>query len=80
MSPSLPLTVTRCDNIGSGLYRVEVALFDGSMVRFVIPETLATIEAVSISAMALATLLERDVPFVSGGGNVNAPHAMQLPE
>lgn len=55
---TLPLTVTSVEDRGNGLYGVTVAMRDGTLFHYVIPETLATIEAVSISALALAQLLD----------------------
>lgn len=55
---TLPLTVTAIEDIGSHLYGVTVAMVDGSTFHYVVPESLATIEGVSISAVALGQLLD----------------------
>ena len=63
--PTLPLTVTDVHGIGGELYAVTVALADGTSAHYLIPVSMATIEAVTISAVAMATLLDPDVQFTS---------------
>ncbi len=63
--PTLPLTVTDVSYVGGQLYSVTVALADGTLAHYVIPASMATIEAVSISAVALAQLLDPDRPFAT---------------
>lgn len=63
--PTLPLTVTDVSYAGKGLYAVTVVLADASELQYVIPATLATTEAVTISAVAMAQLLDRSRPFVN---------------
>jgi hypothetical protein len=56
---ALPVTVLAVERAPGGLWRVEVAYSDLSTRWFLVPETLATVEGVRISALALATLAER---------------------
>jgi hypothetical protein len=57
--PKLPVTVTAVSLYKSGNYVVTVAFADGSTQNYIIPPTLATAEAVSISALAMAVLNDR---------------------
>lgn len=52
----LPVTVTSVQPRRGGNYAVTVAYNDGTAGQFIIPPTLATAEAVTISALAMATL------------------------
>jgi H+/Cl- antiporter ClcA len=64
----LPVTVTNVVPVAGGLYAVEVAYSDFTVGTFLIPVTLATLEAVTVSAMVIAQL--NDVPATP----VRAPH------
>jgi len=59
--PKLPVTVTDVQLRKSGQYAVTVAMADGTTQNYIIPPSLATVEAVTISALAMATL--NDVPI-----------------
>ena len=63
--PKLPLTVTAVEGLGGQLYGVTVAFSDGTTQTYIIPASLATIEGVTISAVALAVLADPDRPYVS---------------
>lgn len=54
--PKLPLTVTAVVPLKSALYEVQVAFADGTTANYIIPETMATVEAVRISALAYGQL------------------------
>jgi len=60
---TLPLTVTEVEYAGGELYRVTVALADGTLAHYLIPATLASIEAVRISATAMGVLLDPNRPY-----------------
>ena len=62
---TLPVTVTDVSHYGGQLYQVSVAMADGTVTQYLIPASLATIEGVSISAIALAQLLDPDRPYVT---------------
>ena len=64
----LPVTVTAVTLYKSGNYAVTVAYADNTVGQFIIPPTLATASAVSISALAMAVL--SDVPI----WGPNVPH------
>lgn len=64
-SPALPLTVTSVDHVGGETYGVTVAFADGSTGSYLIPASMATIEAVSISAVALAQLTDPNRPYAN---------------
>ena len=64
--PTLPLTVTKVDYLGTDLYGVTVALRDGTTANYIVPASLATIEGVTISAVAMAVLLDNEVAARSG--------------
>jgi len=61
--PTLPLTVTAVTYVGAELYQVSVAMADGTTTHYLIPATLASIEAVRFSALALGQLLDPDRPY-----------------
>ncbi len=61
----LPVTVTSMVNRGGGLYDVTVAFADFTTGNYIIPESMATIEAVTISALAMATLSETNITQVT---------------
>lgn len=54
--------------LGSGLYGVTLALMDGRVVNYVVPDSLAAIEAVRISAVAINDLL------TGPSAPLNSPH------
>lgn len=58
----LPLTVTDVTNLGGALYGVTLAFADGTTTRIIVPETMATLEAVTISALAMAVLSDAPTP------------------
>lgn len=62
---TLPLTVTDVSHYGGQLYAVTVAMADGTTTQYLIPASLATIEGVSISAVALGQLLDADRPYAT---------------
>jgi hypothetical protein len=68
----LPITVTDVQRRKAGLWAVTVAFSDGSTQTIVVPESLATVEAVSVSAVALAVLSELAVPDPSSPQHVPA--------
>lgn len=61
----LPVTVVSVDHAGGELYRVVLAMADGTTQNYLIPASMATIEGVSISAAALAQILDPDRPYSS---------------
>jgi hypothetical protein len=54
---ALPLTVTSVVNTKKGLWAVTVALFDGRVETYLVPDSMATLEAVRVSALAMGQLL-----------------------
>ena len=64
----LPLTVESVDRLTGSLWGVTVAFADGTTGNYLVPDNLATLEAVRISAIALAVLSE------GPGGMFEAPH------
>jgi transposase len=58
----LPLTVTSVKLQKNQLYSVTVAFFDGTTANYLVPETMATIEAVRISALVMGQLLDIVTP------------------
>lgn len=52
----LPLTVTNVAKRAGDLYVVTVAYADGSLGNYIIPPNLATVEGVTISALAMGML------------------------
>lgn len=63
--PLLPLTVESVVNAGGQLYKVTLTMADGTSRHYLVPVSLATVEGVTISALAMATLMEPDVTFVN---------------
>jgi hypothetical protein len=59
--PKLPVTVESVTARGGGLWAVTVAYADFTTGLFIIPDTLASVEAVRISALAMAVLSEPDI-------------------
>lgn len=64
----LPLTVTKIVDLGGGLFAVTVAFADGTTANYIIPYSMATVNAVVISSTAMA-ILSDDPP-----SRVNTPH------
>lgn len=62
-SQLLPLTVRDVRPMGGGLWGVTVVMADGTERAVIIPETLATLEAVRFSVLALAVLSEQYQPM-----------------
>lgn len=62
----LPLTVTQVVPRGGGLYVVTVAYADGTLGNYIIPVNLATIEGVTLSALAMGMLSDLDVAQLTG--------------
>jgi hypothetical protein len=56
--PKLPLTVTNVVARSGSLWTVTVAYADGTVGQFIVPQSLATMEAVTISALAMGVLLD----------------------
>jgi hypothetical protein len=52
----LPVTVVSVERSTTGLYKVEVVMADGTSRWYMIPDNLATVEGVRVSALAIATL------------------------
>lgn len=61
----LPVTVVSVVNRGGGLYGVTVAFDDLTTQSYIIPDSMATIEAVTISAVAMAVLSESNIAQVT---------------
>ena len=61
-APKLPVTVTRVELLSGGTYGVTVAYNDGTTQSFLIPENMATVEAVRISTLAMAVLSDNVTP------------------
>lgn len=57
----LPVTVTAVTRLKGNLYNVTVAYGDGTRGQYIIPVNMATMEAVTISALAMATLSDMNV-------------------
>lgn len=55
----LPATVISVDKLPAGLYVVRVAFWDGTLESFIVPETLATVQAVRIATGVYAQLMDR---------------------
>lgn len=66
----LPVTVTAVTPKAGGLYNVTVVYYDGTVGQFLIPPTLATAEAVYMSALVMATLSD----MVTPSPNARVPH------
>lgn len=58
----LPATVTTVELLSAGTYGVTVAFFDGTTQSFLIPDNMATVEAVRIAALAMAVLSDNVAP------------------
>ena len=65
MVAKLPVTVTEVVKVAGGLWAVKVAFADFTVGQYLIPETMATIEAVTISALAMAVLSESNIAQVT---------------
>lgn len=59
--PKLPVTVTSVTKRKGQLWVVAVEFADRTVGQYVIPTTMATVESVTISAMAFAQLMDADV-------------------
>lgn len=66
----LPLTVTNVQKRKGGLYTVTVAYADGTTANYIIPVNLATIEGVTISALAMGMLSTQPVVQLTGPHHV----------
>ena len=55
----LPATVISVERMKAALYVVRVAFWDGTLESFVVPETLATYQAVTLSTLVYAQLMDR---------------------
>jgi hypothetical protein len=64
----LPVTVTAVNPMKAGLYSVVVAFDDGTMGSYIVPETMATYDAVRISALVFAMLTDKPPT------NLDKPH------
>ena len=71
----LPLTVTAIEAQPGGLYRVTVAFADFSTANYLIPYSMATLEAVTISAAAMGTLLDPALRSASAGAHHHRRYA-----
>ena len=60
--PKLPATVTLVELLSGGTYGVTVAYNDGTTQSFLIPDTMATVDAVRISTIAMAVLSDNVQP------------------
>ncbi len=56
--PKLPLTVTNVEARSGLLWTVTVAYADGTTGQFIVPQSLDTMEAVTISALAMGVLMD----------------------
>jgi hypothetical protein len=61
----LPLTVTSVARQKGAIYAVTVAFADGTTANYLVPETIATVEAVRISALVYGQLSDPDVTAAS---------------
>ena len=59
----LPLTVTSVEPRSGQLYVVTVAFADGTTGNYIIPLTMATLEAVTISALVYGQLNDLDIAY-----------------
>lgn len=62
---TLPVSVEEVRRVGPDTYGVVLGLADGTRRTVIVPASLATIEAVSISAVAVAVLLDPAVTTVT---------------
>ena len=58
----LPLTVESVDYLGADMYAVRLVMADLSIREMIVPRSLATIEAVTYGAIAIAQLTELALP------------------
>jgi hypothetical protein len=63
--PKLPLTVISVVRRKGAIYAVTVAFSDGTTGNYLISETMATLEAVTISALAFGQLMDLNVNQVT---------------
>jgi len=64
----LPLTVTQVNKKRANLFEVVVAYADGTTQVYLVPVNLATVEAVTISALAMGVLHDVATPFAGASG------------
>jgi hypothetical protein len=55
----LPATVIEVRRLKAAMYLVRVAFWDGTLESFIVPETLATTEAVRFSTLVYAQLMDQ---------------------
>jgi hypothetical protein len=75
----LPVTVTMVKRNKGGTFTVTVAYFDGSVGQFIVPVNLATVEAVTISAMAMAALSDIATPHSTVPGPGHRRYLPRIP-
>jgi len=71
----LPLTVQAVYDKGGATYEVVVAYADGTYGHFLIPVTLATVEAVTISALAMGMLQDAEATQLTAPHHVHRRYA-----
>lgn len=71
----LPLTVTQVVAKGNGMWAVTVAFADGTTANYLVPTTLATVEAVTFASVALAVLSDPDIATSRGPGGKHRRYA-----
>ncbi len=71
----LPLTVTKVERLAGATWGVTVAFWDGTIANYLIPETMATVEAVRISALAMGVLSDQLGPPATGPQSRNRRYA-----
>lgn len=59
----LPATVTAVTQVAGGLFNVTVAFWDGTTQNYLIPPTLATVQAVTLSATVMAMLNDIELGY-----------------
>lgn len=78
-APKLPVTVTQVAYWKSDLWAVTVAYGDGTTGTYLIPRTMATVQAVTISALAMATVLELNVEQIGWRNPLTGTYAVGAP-
>lgn len=73
--PKLPLTVQQVIDKGGQGYEVIVVYADGSLGHYLIPVTMATVEGVTISALAMGVLSDVATPMMTGPHRVHRRYA-----
>lgn len=61
--PKLPATVTEVKQVAGGLFAVTVAFWDGTTQNYLIPPTMATVQAVTLSASVIAMLNDVELGY-----------------